>query len=362
MGADNGRFFEDFRPGEKLLHPTPRTLDESDASLYLALTGDRSPLYCSDEFARAAGLPRRPLHDLLVFNVVLGKSIGDVSLNAIADLGFADLRFQRLVYPGDTLRAVSTVLGLRESSSGTAGTLWVRTTGYNQREQPVLSFAHWLMLPKRDPSANCEDTSIPHVERTLGPGALNLPEGLRIGSGFPEWATGGRYLEDYEPGERIDHGNCMSITGFDRTMVDRLYQHPPRRALSGHEGGPSRASRQPVHSGHAAALARAMSFKGLENGLVCLAWDAASFPNAVSAEDDLFAWSQVLEKLDLPGRDDAGALRTRLVALRNLPARGTEGPDFPLRRTDEKTGRESYHPNVVLDLEQILLMPRRPRF
>jgi 2-methylfumaryl-CoA hydratase len=356
MGAGYGRFFEDFQPGEKLQHATPRTLTESDASLYLALTGDRSPLYSSDEFARALGLPRRPLHDLLVFNTVLGKSVADLSLNAMAELGYADVRFLRPVYAGDTLRAVSTVLGLRETSSGTAGTVWVRTAGYNQRDQPVLSFLHWLMLPKRDPSANCEDTSIPHVDRAMAASALSVPEGLKVDLNYPGWATRGRYFEDYKPDQRIDHRGGLNISGIDQSLFARLYQHPPRPA-NGHDG--PRSNRRPIHSGQVIALARSLAFQGLENALTCLAWDAATLPNAAFAEDVMYAWTQVIEKLDLRGRDDVGALRVRLVALRNLPARGTEGPEFPLRRVDEKTGRESYHPNVVLDHEQILLVPRR---
>src|SRR5271157_1853054 len=100
-----GRFFEDFHIGETIRHATPRTLREGDASLYSALYGTRFAVQSADSFARAIGYPRAPIDDLLAFHVVFGKSVPDVSLNAVANLGYAACRFLKAVYPGDTLSA-----------------------------------------------------------------------------------------------------------------------------------------------------------------------------------------------------------------------------------------------------------------
>ena len=83
----------------------PRTITEGDVALYIALTGDRNPRNCSAEFARSLGFERETVHDLLVFHIVFGSAVGDISLNAPGNLGYADVRFVRPVYPGDTLRA-----------------------------------------------------------------------------------------------------------------------------------------------------------------------------------------------------------------------------------------------------------------
>ena len=83
----------------------------------IALYGSRFAINSSDVFARALGLPRAPLDDLLVFHVVIGKTVPDISLNAVANLGYAEFRWGVPVYPGDTLSARSTVLGLRENSN-----------------------------------------------------------------------------------------------------------------------------------------------------------------------------------------------------------------------------------------------------
>jgi 2-methylfumaryl-CoA hydratase len=122
-----GNFFEDFAVGQEILHATPRTVTESDATLYLALTGSRFAVHCSATLARMAGLPRPPLEDLLTFHLAFGRSVPDVSLNAIANLGYADGRFGALLYPGDTLVASSQVIGLKENSTGRSGTVYART-------------------------------------------------------------------------------------------------------------------------------------------------------------------------------------------------------------------------------------------
>jgi len=97
----DGYFLEDYAPGDRLVHATPRTLTAADASLYLALTGSRNPVHCAAPLARAMGHPSAPLDDLLVFHVAFGKTVHDVSFNAVANLGYADVRFLEPVYAGD---------------------------------------------------------------------------------------------------------------------------------------------------------------------------------------------------------------------------------------------------------------------
>ena len=100
----------------------------------------------SDAFAQAIGYPRAPVDDLLVFHIVFGKTVPDISLNAVANLGYADCRFLAPVYPGDTLTAVSEVIGLKENSSRKTGIVYVRTTGYKQDGSKVLEYVRWVMV------------------------------------------------------------------------------------------------------------------------------------------------------------------------------------------------------------------------
>ncbi len=88
--TSTGNFFENFRIGQEIRHATPRTLTEADAAVNIGLYGSRFAINSSDVFARSLGLPRAPLDDLLVFHVVIGKTVPDISLNAVANLGYAE--------------------------------------------------------------------------------------------------------------------------------------------------------------------------------------------------------------------------------------------------------------------------------
>ena len=127
-----GNFFEDFRLGQTIRHATPRTVTLGDVALYNGLFGARFAVQSSDVFAQKIGYPRSPLDDLLVFHVVFGKTVADISLNAVANLGYADCRFLKPVIPGATLTAVSEVIGLRENSNRKTGIVYVRSRGFDE--------------------------------------------------------------------------------------------------------------------------------------------------------------------------------------------------------------------------------------
>src|SRR6201999_4492311 len=91
--TNSGNFFEDFRLGQVIQHATPRTITAGDVAIYNALYGARFAVQSSNEFARAIGFPHAPVDDLLVFHMVFGKTVPDISLNAVANLGYADFRF-----------------------------------------------------------------------------------------------------------------------------------------------------------------------------------------------------------------------------------------------------------------------------
>ena len=97
--TSDGNFFEDFAVGQELIHATPRTVTTGDASIYTALTGNRFAVSSADSFAAAIGLPRSPIDPLLAFHIVFGKTVTDVSLNAVANLGYAEGGFVAPVLP-----------------------------------------------------------------------------------------------------------------------------------------------------------------------------------------------------------------------------------------------------------------------
>ncbi len=357
MKASTGNFFEDFSVGQRLLHPTPRTIHGGDLALYIALTGERRAASSSTEFARSLGLAREVVHDLLGFHVVFGKTVGDVSLNAVANLGYAQVLFKRPIYPGDTLIAESEVVGLRELSNGKAGVVYVKSRGENQKGQEVLSFYRWVMVDKRDPSTKSGIDQVPELPREVTPAELHVPEALNL-QRFPDLmrATGGRNLwDDYEPGERIHHLSGMTLEEADHTLATRLYQNTARVHFDAHAMKASRFGKRLVYGGHVLSICHALSYNGLENAVGMAAWNAGSHANPTFAGDTLYAWTDVLARAELPGRRDLGALRLRLVGVKNAdPSR----EDVPLEVTGEG-GKTAYDPRVVLVLDYWALMPRR---
>ena len=350
-----GNFFEDFATGQVFRHAVPRTITEGDLALYIALTGDRRPLHCSSEFARSLGFPRETAHDLLVFHIVFGRAVPDVSLNSPANLGYADVRFLRPVIPGDTLRAETEVVGRRETSRRDVGIVWVRTQGFNQRDEPVLQFYRWAMVNKRDPDTSTSASDAPELPSQVAVEDLVVPPELDL-SRFDPVATGGHaYWEDYEPGERIVHPQGMTLEEAEHQLATRLYQNTARVHLNQHLQKSSRLGRRIVYGGHIISLAHALSYDGLENALRILAFNAGTHSNPTFAGDTLYAWTDVLERIDL-GRPDVGALRLRLVAVKDLDP--NQEP-IELKVRDEESGREQYHPNVVLDLDYTVLMPKQ---
>src|SRR3954467_14601277 len=250
--VSTGRFFEDFAIGQRLLHAVPRTLHGGDISLYMALTGERPPLASSTELARSLGFPREVVPDLLVFHVVFGKSVPDVSHNATANLGYADVRFTRPVYPGDTLVAESEVIGVREPSNGEGGIVYVRTRGTNQKGQDVLSYVRWVMVPKHDKGAARGVNSPPSVPSVVTPDRIPVPDSMNL-QRFPDlvWAFGGKARwDDYAVGERLDHPDAMTIEEADHVQATRLYHNSAQVHFDARTMAESRYGRRIVYGGH----------------------------------------------------------------------------------------------------------------
>jgi 2-methylfumaryl-CoA hydratase len=343
-----GRFFEDFALGETIRHATPRTVTSGDVALYQALFGSRFAVQSSDAFARALGYPSAPVDDLLVFHIIFGKTVPDVSLNAVANLGYAEARFLAPVYPGETLSATSEVIGLRPTSDGVSGVVYVRTTGVKDGDVPVLNYVRWVMVRRRESGA--ENVShVPELASVVTPNDL-VPDHPRLDlSGWDDVLSGSaRRFGDYAAGERIDHVDGMTVEEAEHQMATRLYQNTARVHFDGFSARDSRFGRRLIYGGHVISLARALSFNGLENAVHVAGINAGRHVAPLFAGDTVFAWSEVLDTAPLLGRDDYGALRVRLIATKDRPC-----DSHPLFIAEGK-----YDPAAVLDLDYWLLVPR----
>ncbi len=347
--TNTGNFFEDFRIGQEIVHATPRTVTEGDVSLYTALYGMRFAVHSSDAFAADLGLDGAPIDDLLVFHLVFGKTVADISLNAIANLGYAGGVFGVQVHPGDTLSATSTVIGLKENSNHKTGVLYVRSVGRNQLGEIVLDFVRWVMVRKRDAETLPPPTVVPELPGVVAAADLRVPESLDL-AGYDSAAAGSEHMwDDYEIGEKIDHVDGMTIEEAEHMMATRLYQNTAKVHFNQHTEQHGRFGRRLVYGGHIISLARSLSFNGLANAFKVAAINGGAHTAPAFAGDTIYAWSEIIDKFELPDRADLGALRLRTVALKGESAAG-----FALKNQDG-----GYAEAVLLDFDYTILMPRK---
>ena len=336
-----GRFFEDYAVGDVLKHAVPRTVSGGERALYHALYPARHALYSSDSFAQASGLPASPIDDLAAFHVVFGKTVPDVSLNAVANLGYAEGRWLVPVYPGDTLRSESEVIGLKQNSNGKTGVVYVRTRGLNQRDEVVMEYCRWVMVRKRNLEAPAPDTVVPELKKALDPSDLVIPAGLDFTNYDFDLAGEPHRWGDYEVGETIDHVDGVTVEEAEHMMATRLWQNTAKV----HFDLTFRPEGRLIYGGHVISMARALSFNGLANAQMIVGLNGGAHANPCFSGLTIKAWSEVLDKADTdaPG---VGAIRLRLVATKG-------GDPFQLRGEDGK-----YSPDVLLDLDYWALMPK----
>ena len=334
-----GRFFEDYTVGEVIRHAVPRTIKMGERALYHALYPARHALHSSDQFAQACGLPFSPMDDLITFHTVFGKTVPDISINALANLGYAEGRWVTPLWPGDTITSESEVIGVKQNSNGKSGVVWVRTTGRNQHGETLMTYVRWAMIRKRSDAA-APEAVIPQLATVVDAADLVMPPGLDFSNYDFALAGEPHRLSDYQVGEVIDHVDGITLEDAEHMMATRLWQNTAKVHFdaTNREDG-----KRLIYGGHIISLARALSFNGLANAQMIVALNAGAHANPAFAGKTVRAWSEVLDtaQTDAPG---VGAIRLRLVA--------TTGAAGVLRGDDGK-----YDPSVLLDLDYWALIP-----
>jgi 2-methylfumaryl-CoA hydratase len=337
-----GYFFEDYALGQRFRHGTPRTVTDGDAAVYIALTGARAPLHCAAPLARNAGYRGCPLDDLLVFNIAFGKTVPDISYNAVANLGYADVRFVKPVYAGDTIACESEVIGTKVNSSGKAGVVYVRSRAFDENGADVLTWARWVMVSMRH-GASSGPTTIPQLPAAVAVADFSIPSFLE-----PSVLASGRLWEDYAPGQVIDHPGGMTLEESDHMLATRLYQNTARIHFDAFIGKSNQFGRRLIYGGHVISVCRALSYDGLENAFAIAAIHGGSHSSPSFAGDTLYCRHVVTSRDEIPGRRDLGAVRLRMLGVKNMHLK-----DLPVPAGGDK------NPAVVLDLDYSVLIPRR---
>lgn len=338
-----GNFFEDFTVGQQLVHATPRTLTEGDRALYGSLYPTRFALPSSAAFAAGCGLDRHPVEDLIGFHVAFGKTVPDVSLNAVANLGYADCRFLRPLYTGDTITTTSEVIGLKENSNGKTGIVYVRSNATDADGELVLTWARWVMVRKNNVDAPAPAEVVPDLPKVVAASDLPVPAGLSFADYRFDLAGEPYRLGDYTVGEKINHVDGVTVSESEHMMATRLWQNTAKVHFNV-QARPD--GKRLIYGGHVISMARALSFNGLANAQMIVAINGGNHTAPCFAGDTVYAWSEVLDTAEVG--DGIGALRLRLVAVKDA-----EPTEFPLKGDDGK-----YDPSVLLDLDYWALIPQ----
>lgn len=344
----DGYFFGDYFIGQKFVHATPRTITTGDTALYQALTGSRNPLHCSEPYAQSLGYPTSPVDDLLVFHIAFGKTVADVSYNAVANLGYADCRFVRPVFAGDTIRAETEIIGLHKNSSGKTGVVYVRSNAFNQDDQLVLTWARWVMVHCQAgaalANAQTDPLRVPQFAAFVAPDQLSVPAYMQRSSLAAGVTGSAHFWEDIPLEVPIRHPAGMTIEETDHTLATKLYQNTARVHFDAQHMAGSRFGRRLVYGGQVISVCRALSYDGLENALSVAAINAGAHTNPTFAGDTLYAVSTPVAKWPLS--QHIGALRVRLAGYKNV---------------DPNTGAfaSATDAQTVLDLDYTILMQRQ---
>jgi 2-methylfumaryl-CoA hydratase len=205
----------------------------------------------------------------------------------------------------------------------------------------VARLSRWFWLDRREPGAAASTGTEPPLPEAVQPDDLFVPWEMNLDR-FDDvmWATGGTALwDDYEVGQRIDHAGGATIAAGDDALLARLVQSAARFHLG----------QRAINDLHVVSVARAIAHDGLENVLRMAAWNRA-VTRPVLAGDTIRAWTEVLGKAELPGQGRLGAVRLRLVAVKNA--------DPALERVERALPDGAPDPRVVVDLDWWGLVPR----
>ena len=337
------RYFEDYKLNEEINHSVPRTITDGDVAIYLSTTGSRFPLNYSAEFSKTLGLKEIPIDDILLFHMVFGRTVPDLSLNAIANLGYAGVKFHKPAFVGDTLNASSKIIGLKENSNGKTGTVYVESVGKNQNDEIVLTYYRWLMMRKRNEGMiKSFQNTIPDLPDKVKTKDFNLIENFDIDKWSSSVSGSSFYFNDYSEEEEIHHLDGQTIEEAEHQIATRLYQNNARVHFNQHIEKSGRFGKRIIYGGYIISLARAISCNGLANTFKLAAIHSGKHSAPTFAGDTIYAWSKILEKEII--HKNVGAMMIRTLASKN---------DSKMNFPDKKNLTD----NIVLDLEYSVLIP-----
>lgn len=350
---NKGHFLEDFDrmgAGHIIVHPNPMQIDAGVVAGHKILAGQGFAVFNSPAMngaldADGAYLDHedRLVDPILVFQTVFGKTVPDISLNAVANLGYEQGRFIAPVFIGDTIRAQSEVLAVKENSNGKTGIVAVRTTGFDQSGDEILQYTRWVMVNKQDHASTINGFGeIPKGDSVVAPEDITVAIGLKPES-YSTVLSGSPFIwEDLEAGQIIEGDQATRIQPSQHQDFTRLFDNVAKVHFAGPEI---------VYGGFAISLARSLTARTLGNAFQIVAINGGQHINPLSAGNLFEARAEIVETREVEGNDTVGLVRLRFQAARDLP----RDESF---NWDGSRVKEASDPAQVLNFDVWATMPR----
>lgn len=145
-----GRYLEEFKVGDIYKHFPSKTILESDNNLFTLITMNHHPLHLDKEYCKKQQHGKILVVGTLVFSIVVGMTVSEISGKAIANLDYEKISHDGPVFIGDTLTAETEILNVKESrNKPDRGIVYVETRAFNQRKEKILTFRRHVLIPKK---------------------------------------------------------------------------------------------------------------------------------------------------------------------------------------------------------------------
>jgi 2-methylfumaryl-CoA hydratase len=372
-----GRTLDEFEIGATYEHPWEVTVDVGHLALAAGSFLDASPVFASARFARRLGFKDRPVHPLMLLNFGLSFSVHDVSEQAIAHLAYIEVRFPSACYAGDTLRAASTVLGVKRASEGERGVVHVRTVlvaegpGGSVDTRVVCRFERKVLVKAGAPvrpaagrpgvavhaaasHASADASSpVPHTPPELrSDRALGLAKetaGLGFGGFFEDFAPGDVLCHDI--GRTVSEAEHMQLTYMFRNSHPLHFEEPYARS--------GFAKTRVVYGGLVFGWVASLASRDTSGNVLWeLGYDKGAHPAGVIAGDTLYAASRVLRVEAVT--PEMGAVTFRLVGTKNVKPAALLDGGADLFTEELSKGGAAKVKEKVFEIERTALIRRRP--
>ncbi len=359
-----GRFLNDFKVGETYAHPWEVTIDAGFGAFYAASFQDSTPLYASDEAAKALGFPARPLHPLLCLNLALSFSVHDVSEQAIAHLAYVDVRFPDAGRYGDTVRARSTVMDVKPSSSGDKGVVHVRTMLETTDGRVLCAFERKALVRVGSRQSTVDGAEavvappVPPLDE-LGPKPRELDV---VRNGAPRATGFARWFDDFEQGQVFAHGIGHTVGDSEHMQLTTLFRNShPLHFDELYSKTNSFTKHRVVYGGLVFGWVAALASRDVAGNAV---WDlqyaSGAHPSSVAAGDTLYAASRVLTVDDI-GDAGVGAVTFGLVGVKNVTSLEAVEKHGEALFAAELNKKDNKITEKVFEIRRTLLVAKRPR-